>query len=84
MFQNFRATKDNAEYRGFKIRCAIKSVFSCYRELFESFLASRMDEDFGVDFKDVVIMTPLIYGDFLNMDSDPRPYVLIDDHSTVR
>ncbi|GFS18450.1 dynein heavy chain 1, axonemal [Elysia marginata] len=49
------------------------------RELFEGFLKERMDQDFGINFSNVVTITPLLYGDFLNMDSDPRPYLLIDD-----
>ncbi|KAK3782184.1 hypothetical protein RRG08_032935 [Elysia crispata] len=48
--------------------------------LFESFLKERMKNDFGIDFDQVVTMTPLLYGHFLHMDVDPRPYVLIDDH----
>ncbi|GFN88549.1 dynein heavy chain 1, axonemal-like [Plakobranchus ocellatus] len=49
------------------------------RDLFESFLKERMDEDFGVSFDAVVTVRPVIYGDFLYMDIDPRPYMLIDD-----
>ncbi|XP_005102124.3 dynein heavy chain 1, axonemal [Aplysia californica] len=55
------------------------------RQLFENVLRQKMKEDFHVDFESVVTIQPLIYGDFLNADIDPRPYLLVDDlHAAQR
>ncbi|XP_059153506.1 dynein axonemal heavy chain 1-like [Physella acuta] len=54
------------------------------RLAFENLLGEKMLQDFKVKFESVVVNRPVIYGDFLNSDLDPRPYTLIRDHSQAQ
>lgn len=53
------------------------------RQEFESILSDIMKSDFKVGFTSVISTRPVIYGDFMNLDIDPRPYQLVGDHSAV-
>lgn len=53
------------------------------RAQFENILSDIMKNDFKVKFSDVVVNQPIVYGDFMNLDMDPRPYLLVEDHVAV-
>ena len=53
------------------------------RTWFEELLKAKMDQDFSTSFDDVVVQKPVIFGDFMNTNQDPRPYQLIEDHDKV-
>lgn len=42
-----------------------------------------MEADFCTNFTEVVVQIPVIFGDFINANMDPRPYTLIEDHEKV-
>ena len=48
------------------------------RNWFESLLSSKLSE-FGVDPKEMIGDNPVLYGDFMNPNADPRLYEEITD-----
>ncbi|RUS78759.1 hypothetical protein EGW08_013475 [Elysia chlorotica] len=50
---------------------------------FENLLKEKMEQDFQTSFDDVVVQKPIIFGDFMNANMDPRPYTLIEDHDKL-
>lgn len=42
-----------------------------------------MEQDFQTKFDDVIVQKPVIFGDFMNANMDPRPYNFIEDHNKV-
>ena len=54
------------------------------RDWFESLLANKMLDDYGVDMEDVVTKRPYLFCDFLGGgDQDEREYVYVEDHAKV-
>jgi len=53
------------------------------RQWFEELLDKRMAEDFQTDPKEVLGEGPLLYGDFMNPNTDNKLYELITDHDKV-
>ena len=53
------------------------------RQWFEELLNKRMAEDFQTDPKEVLGEGPLLYGDFMNPNTDNKLYELITDHDKV-
>ncbi|XP_059176982.1 dynein axonemal heavy chain 1-like [Physella acuta] len=50
------------------------------RDWFDNLLKEKMEQDFHSNFDEVVVQKPVIFGDFMNTNVEPRPYTLIDDH----
>lgn len=54
------------------------------RTWFASLLKEKMKSDFGLDFKDVITVEPVIYGDFMIPNADPRVYAEINDFKMMK
>ncbi|KAK0056678.1 dynein heavy chain 1 axonemal-like isoform X1 [Biomphalaria pfeifferi] len=53
------------------------------RNWFENLLKEKMEQDFQTKFDDVIVQKPVIFGDFMNANMDPRPYNFIEDHNKL-
>jgi dynein heavy chain len=54
------------------------------RQWFEDLLGTKMEQDFGLDIKEIITQNPYIFGDFLSPNMGNRSYAYIEDHSKVR
>ena len=53
------------------------------REWFNNLLKERMKVDFSLEYNQVVTVEPVIFGDFMIPNADPRVYAVIDDFKQV-
>ena len=53
------------------------------RKWFTNLLKERMKEDYNLEYEQVITAEPVIYGDFMVPNADPRIYTEIDDFELV-
>jgi dynein heavy chain, axonemal len=53
------------------------------REWFNNLLKEKMKSDYNLEFNQVVTVEPVIYGDFMVPNADPRIYAEIEDFKLV-
>lgn len=53
------------------------------REWFNNLLKERMKTDFNLEFTQVIVKEPVIYGDFMIPNADPKIYAEIEDFKQV-
>ena len=53
------------------------------RDWFKDQMKERMKEDYNLEYDKVVLVEPVIYGDFMVPNADPRLYIEIDDFPAV-
>ena len=53
------------------------------REWFNNLLKEKMKTDYNLEFNQVVNVEPVIYGDFMIPNADPRVYAEIEDFKQV-
>ena len=53
------------------------------RDWFLDLIKSKMKSDFDLEYTDVVVKEPILYGDFLTVGVDNKPYVEMENYEKV-